>query len=589
MKVVKTIVDKNLRLIGFVLEGKVSEFGGIGTEVIQRNLTIQELSKLGFKNSQIKVTDNSVDCFNGFKISSIGMLVYDNQQFTEIDNSMTVTKRVLVNGKLRGFEVYRGDGITAKYTYENVIRLANYFKPTNFILKRTAKDKIFIAGKGCRIEDLPEIEIGNTKETGKRSRVSGGSKESSEVAGEIEYSGNLLGLYDLIKSCNGIIIKLPDESYESRTTPKEVVADGFVPLGIGEIGNPYIDFGEKKLNANTNFKKLGTVAVNIGGGVIPVYTFTWSTKSIFVNGSNYIKRFGVAVTEDVANKIIEVYGKELITQKITDRKVTEPISSVMGRKDFVFFEVDSSKLSIMDKNKANEYMLNNKELYKTVFSLNRAKAQVKIVKEIIKECEAASPSTSITGTNKPLFGIFSTMNEQALQAIQEAGIDVFTGAYGKRSAVPEGVATNANSSGDNKANENIEIELDISGQSLSGLTLKHVREVMTNKTDKVHKMCTDNIIKMVTKLDEIKDPNQKLEKANQFKEELDKIINRFREILWKYKVAAFTLGDYKELKLKDADKWVEKASRSKKATVFECTEDGCTGLVIKLTNIQISR
>lgn len=586
MKIVGTIVDRSFNLMGVTVSGTGKELGGFGNEQMERQYSIQELLKMGFKNSQVEVSGAVVVEKAGFHFRDMPMMMYDGANFNKVENEINIRKRVLVNGELKGFEIEWGNtGNTSKYVYADILKLTKWCKPGNFVLREN-ESKIFIAGKPgvMRLSELPEEEIASKTETGKRKRTSGGGRVKEQVVDKVlSAGGNLLDLYNIIKSCDGLIIKLPDEVYKSTGEAKEKVASGFVALGIGEIGNPSIDFGEKKLNANTTFKKVGNVTVTVNGMPMPMYTFTWSTKSLFVDGKNYVKRFGIGVDVETANTIVNTFGKELITRKITDSRTVDPIMSLTGKKDFVFFEVDSSKLEIMSASDAPKHMMNNKETFETVEKLCRTKAYLKVLKDGLKKTSEMSTATK-TKTNKPLFGMFAGMNDVYLNAITEAGIDVFTGAYIKRDKV-EAAETESGSGSTSESVAAIEIEYDMEGNNIKDLNYLAVVSFI-NEISGQPKMCDTAMVEMVRKLEAISNPQLKADAFEKSIESLDKTAWTLKKKIWLSKVAMYTLGEG-NLEVSGKTAWFEKASRSKKFRVYECKEHDCEGLLMKLTNINI--
>lgn len=579
MKLTKSIVDVNFKLLGFFIQGTAKEFGELGKEKTERAVQISEMINNKFENSQVSCTTGRILEKSGFKMNKLPTMLYSDGNFTEISNEINITKRALVNGELKGFELVLPNGAVVKYTYDNVIRLANWCNPGNFTL-RTKDDKTFIAGKAgvMRLSELPEIELGDSTKTGKKKRTSVGGQKSTEVKGEnIRVSGDLLSLYSMIRSCDGLIIKLPDEEYKATGEAKEKVAEGFTPLGIGEIGSPYIDFGEKKLNANTTFKKVGNVTVTVNGMPMPVYTFTYTSKSIFVSGKNHIKRFGIGVTPEVAKQLVETFGKELITKTIHDKHVTEPIVSLTGKKEFVFFEVDTTKLEIMSKQDASKHLLGNEQIKKLVKNLAMCKAHNKVVKDAIKKFNELEP---LSKPSKPLFGLFAGMNQLYLDAIKEAGVDIFTGAYIKR----EKVEKSEQAESESKSADSIMVEYDIAGNNISKLNYNSVLDAANGVTE-VPKMCDKALMELVKKLDMI-DKRDAIHAAEEYKSTIDNAMNDIKMRLWLHKVAMYTLGDG-ELEIPEKTAWIEKASRSKTSRVYECVQTGCEGLVMKLTGIDI--
>lgn len=584
MKLKYTIVDEHMRAIGFMLEGTPEEFGEFGKGEIVRPIMMRELMSKGFKNSQIEAKHNRITERSGFKLNELPILKYNSagaglEQFTQVDNKIRLVKRILVNGTMAGFDIIIG-GTPQRYRYDDVIRLCNWFKPENFVLRTLANGTIFIAGKPgvMKLAELPEEEIGNFVDTGVKKRTRTGGQKAELVKGDtVRNSSSLLQLYDVINSCNGIIIKLPDESYTATSEAKDKIASEFTPLNIGEVGNPHIEFGESKLNANTLFKKIGIVSVNLGVP-IPYYTFTWSTKSIFSNGENHIKRFGIGVTPDGAQQIINIFGTQLMTKKITDKHIVEPIEGVTGKRGLTYFEVDTSKLDIMTTEEAPKCIMNTKNLYKTVTKLSRLKLTNKVLKGCLKKLNASGVG------GKELFAAFAGMTPDQLKAIEEAGIDLHSGAFTKREAIDKSEAKDSKAS--KVPDTVIQIEYDIAGSSAAkDVTYDNI--VTAIKTDgTLPKLCDVELATLVKNIMGMSNENEQFKYVDRLSKEADKSINELRKKLWLHKVAMFTLGGKTKLHIPNAACWVEKPSRSKKAKLYECTAPSCDGLVMKLTDIE---
>src|SRR5690606_7331718 len=148
-----------------------------------------------------------------------------------------------------------------------------------------------------KLEDLPEEILGQNVQTPKRRRVgTGGQSKDIMQYTQIQNEKDLLTLYSIIRKYDGLVVRLPDEQYKAATKMDRKVASGLNELKDGEIAFPYISFGEKKLNANTTFRKPGVINLwNNNGEMMTVHCFVHSTKSIFLNGENYMKRFAVGL------------------------------------------------------------------------------------------------------------------------------------------------------------------------------------------------------------------------------------------------------------------------------------------------------
>ena len=54
MKLINTVVDLKMRLVGFIAEGKEREFGGFTNEIITKPVVLKALSDSNFKNNHLQ-------------------------------------------------------------------------------------------------------------------------------------------------------------------------------------------------------------------------------------------------------------------------------------------------------------------------------------------------------------------------------------------------------------------------------------------------------------------------------------------------------------------------------------------------------
>ncbi len=579
MKLVKTIVNTNNQLIGFWIEGKESEFGGFGQIEVQRPVQLEEMIRSGFRNSQVAIQNGNIVELKDFRINSLPMSRFDGQgNFSEVDNRVMLVSRIIMDGKLAGFKV-RLCGTDINFRYDDVIRLSNWFKPGNFII-RVVNRKMYIAGKPgtLQLEQLPEEVFGANVETSKKKRLgTGGATEENINSKGIYNDKDLLTLYSIVREFDGVILKLPSEEYIRTLKYDKKVAGEFRDLGVGEIGDPYIKFGEKKLNANTNFKKVGNVMVPVTGGMpFPVYTYTHTTKSIFVNGEHHIKRFGIAVKQEGVDKILAEYKDSLVVKPITDKDVTGPISQLTGKPDLAFFEVDTSKLSIISPDRAEKYILPNKEVKAVVEQLMRAKTHNKYCNGALKDINDMARASKIylVPDDKKPFGLYAGLTPQYLKAVHEAGINIFTGAYIKL----QDVNKEEDSEDDIEGAPAVEIEYGVNGTDIARLTYKAMCDP-TMRSVKSHPMVDAQLIKLIDEVNSIKDIKERFKAVLKYQEGLEKCIYDCRRKLWMHKMGMFYAGNGK-IHTHDRTVWIDKGSRSSNMTVYDCVEYGCDGLFL---------
>lgn len=573
MKLKNTILDKQLNLIGFVVEGKETEFGGIADSIVTQIFSGREMVRLGFVNSQIDTRSGKVKCLGDFKIKQLQPKVMVDNSLYDIDSTITLTKRILYNGVLKGFEVQCSDGTCVRMTYDSVVRSGAVLNGSNFVIRR-GKNRDYVVGTQGSIKELPEIELGRSKETSsrKRSGVSGKQVDEDNIA--LEHA-DLMSLYELVESVDGIVVKLPSERYESRTSVKTSYDESFKSLGLGEVGQPRLDFGEKKLNANTNFKNLGLVTVAVNGVPTPVYSFTYSTKTIFAGLENHMKHFVIGVTADIANQIDKVYGNNLIVNTINDVNITKPIATITG-KELVYFEVDTSHLKLISDNRAKQIASTPiKEIGNLVYNLAILKARTKLLKDISKEAiELGNIAKDEINTIAPLFKGF---NAEYLSAFKEAGIDIYTGAFTKQ------VIADGKKEDKKEGERDATIELEIKGLDNRKLTLKNIKEVLNNEGKADSRIVEiAGLIEIARVLYGESNYRVRLAKAQQIKKEIDRDIREIVKRLWIWKVSIVTIGDNK---VANTGNWEAVISRAKDSLVYESKDVG--GLKMKLTGIQL--
>lgn len=586
MKLTQSIIDANYNLIGFMVEGKASEFRRIGTDTVQQSVTLRDMLASGFSNSQI-------DCINGriaekgtFKIHDLPMLMYHEQNMIPVEHGMYLMSRILVNGELKGFRVMLGRANTLRlekcYLYNDVITLSTWFKPINFVT-RNVNGKMFISGKPgmTKLEELPEERIGDQVDTGKkkRTRGKGATKAETETA-NVPTRRDLITLYNIVRKCNGVIIKLPNEDYKSTNIPTETVGKEFNSLGIGEIGSAALDFGETKLNANTRFKKPGTVVVNqTGMAPWPVYTFTWSTKHVFYNGQSHMNRIGIAVTAEAAKLIKAEFHANLITREITDKQVIDPIVALTGLSGYNFYEVDTTKLSIMSPELAQNSILSNAAIKKLSIALADAKLEQKILKQGLKKMAAVNPEIS-TSNRGPIFPIYSGMGPEMLDLLSRAGIDVYTGAFSKREK-----AEQAGSSSASATAKPLDVEIayavksPIPDKEIKAITYDAIAEGKTTAA-------SDHLVRTVQLLEKIHSPAEQYNTTDKFISELESQAYEIKKTLWMHKIAMFILGNG-EVHSHNRNVWKEIPTRKANTKDYQCLEKGCEDLVLRLTGIEM--
>lgn len=585
LKITHSIVDDKRSLIGFIIKGTEKEFGSFSSNVIETGVPVCKLINDKFTNNQISVINGKIVERNKFKICDLPMVVYDKQSggYNNIDNSVNIISRFVQNNENIGFRLKFADGSEDNLKYANVILLCKWFKPGNFSIRSSSTGNQYICGKkgGVNIDDFPAVII-DEKPKAKRTK-SAAKPAQTEFNGAIESGFDIIDVYDFIRDCNGCIIKLPGEEYKAATPDGKKIVEGFTPLGIGEVATATPIFGNTKINATAGFKKVGIVPVNINGQNTNITTFVYRNKSIFLNGDNYMKKFGIAIPVEKEKEVVEKLGRSLAVEKIEDAAITQPLGQVIDAKNLVFYSVDSSKIDLISAKKRESSILTASQLYALVLRYYELKliskamgpkgGLMKTIKKSIGEDAVAEAK------GKKLVGIFSMMNEDALRVIKEAGIDVYTGAY------TEAGVSQHSESGDSAKTESIEIDYAIKGYDVAKVTGAKILDYC--KSNATTKLPAD-VIKTVNSVLSHTDLKEQYEIANNLYKATEQKVSELNRQLWMHKASMFINGNKTKIHSHDSSVWIpDTSSKATKATSYICTEKNLEGLTVKFTGVTI--
>ena len=108
MKLVGSIVNERMALVGFMVEANESVLGGIRTDrAVKIPMSTQQIIKMNLNNSQVYVKDGKIIEKDGFKINELPMYVHTNDgNIIEVSNEIALLSRVVHENKLAGFRVH---------------------------------------------------------------------------------------------------------------------------------------------------------------------------------------------------------------------------------------------------------------------------------------------------------------------------------------------------------------------------------------------------------------------------------------------------------------------------------------------------
>lgn len=593
LKITKAIVNGQRNLIGFMIKGKESEMGGMSNNVIERGYPIDHMIKTKFSNSQISTVSNKLTEKGSFKINELPMVVYNPNamspadEYIEVDNTINLIGRYVQNNENIGFRVQFSDGSEDNMKYANVILICKWFRPGNFSIRHSSTGNLYICGKkdGISLADLPATIIGEKPEVTPKKMKSAAKAPQVKFNGSVESGFDILDIYGFIKDCNGAVIKLPTEGYVAASEKGETVTEGFTSLGIGEVASPVPLYNATKLNVNAGFKKVGIVPVAINGQVTNVTSFVFRSKSLFLKGENYMKKFGIAVPTDKAADLLKQLGASLAIEQITDPAIINPLSQVINVKNLSFYTVDSSKIDLISEKKREASIMSAKqlvELCKKQYELKLLSKALGPKGGILKELKAGLTAADVAeATGKKLFGIFSMMNSEALDAISAAGIDIYTGAY----TVPGKPVVSSKKESDESVDTDIEIEYTLAGFDAGKLTgSKIIEAVKANDTTKV----PEGVIKYVKAILDMSDAVEAYNAAKKLYDATEAKLTEISKKFWMHNASMYIAGNKNTIHTHDAKQWVASTStRVKTANVYECKAKGAEGLSVKCKGVTI--
>ena len=592
LKLVETIVDNHRKLIGFTIEGKDSEFGGFSSAKTRKHIPLKTLSTSKFENNQVAVTVSGIKEKGNFKINALPMVSLIDNNFYPVDNRVALKTRFIKDGDIIGFTVEFGDGTLENYTYPNVIRLAYWFKPVNFVIRTSQNNKAFIYGKPgvCKLDELPYRSLDN-KPAKKTQELTDEQQKEVNKSGKVEDLGifknnlDIIDIYSALDECGGLILKLPNEKYTKGTLNRVVTDKAFQPLGVGEYAYPKLQFNETKLNASTMFKKPGMVTIEFGpGAVMPINAFTYKNKFVFMNSENYIERLGVAFPKEHEKSFLSSFGSEMCLEKIEDTTMVKSVASLTNKKDLVYYKLDTNKIDIMTKSKAAKYILPTDKLFIAVVEYFVAKCIVKYLSPttgLLRDLKKKLKSEYREAKGKQPIPLYGAMSPEFQEKISNEGIDIFSGAYLRTVEVDQEDMVESKRAKENEDNA-VSIDYCIKGYELKKWTYKKIAEYGASGVG-----LPEKIIRIVQKLSNMEDTPEKLKLAYEIYKKYEKRAAEVKNLLWLHKCGMYVSSNRTLVHQHDKSNWVLDTSRNTKAAIYNCTAPGCELLMVAVVNTKI--
>lgn len=580
MKLTKMIVNANKALIGFMVEGKASEFGEVGTARSERAMQLSHMWNMRFNNSQALFSNGTITEKGNFHINQLGMIMLNGSEAVEIENTLTLTSRYVQNNENIGFGVRFGNGDNNKYKYADVMKLAEMFRPTNFVIKINTAGKQFIAGKnGSPLSSLPVIVIGET--TRAKKTKSGAKPVTPVTGGKMTNDIDILDIFGFVNRCNGFIIKFKDTEYKATSASVASLPEAFKSMNIGEVASPKLDFNETKFNASCKFKNPGVIELaTVAPSSTPtfagastnqlVYTYVYRSKNIFYNGEHHLTKIGLIIPADKEKELFASFGSSLAITEVTDTNVISVVNRLINWKDSKIFEVDTSKLALISPSKYSKFILKPSDIYKHTLDLAVAKICMKYVRGELKAL--ADKGIVAPPKGRTIAPQFSMKSKEELDRLVDAGIDVFTGAFTEKGKfMPTGPGKDPD--------QTVEVSYVIDGFDPKNFSYD---KIISNPEKNRPEVNT-----FVTKISSVGDLVERAKLLNEVSVELGKREEAAKRALWFHKASMWIKSGKRGVHEDDKANWVINTKKRTKATCYNCNVPEANGLQLLVLHTDI--
>ena len=578
MHVVGTIVDETCKLVGVILKGKETEFGGASKNEVEKKVPLNALPN-GLKTREIEVDNHQIHLVNGFKFSHLDRTeLLKGNQCIPLDNNEIALEEIVSDGtNVLGYTVSMfGGKLKKRLRYNDVVEKAQYLKPANFIVREINGKKVVVGKYGVLSEQLNTINIGGQKQEKPVKNVAEKPRNVKNIKPIEEYEKiggatvDILDIFEFLKETKGLVVKLPDEKYTGTDTGVDV--GEFKQRYKIEIANPEIKYGEKKVNATLTFKKLGYAESKESSK--PYDTFLHAAKSIFKNGKNEMNKIGALIPD----------GKEgwlafrgIKYTEVNNREYLEEIGRFSEVNGMKLIEIDLSGVGLLSDEKLNSSLLDDQKIEKDCIEYYANKLILKyigsngeLVKGIKKRIGNQKYAELYSGG---IYYKYRSLSKEQLMDIKAANINILTGEYQKFGYV--GKASTDPSE--------IYIEYQVEGLDYSRVTGKQIVEMAMRGSSDVIPPVMVSIIQMIENLDKDED---KLKQVKSIKVTAEHNLDLVNSDMWMHRAAMLIAGRGKYIHTHDKDKW-RRDTRSKAKNYDVYINDRNVPITLKVKGVAI--
>lgn len=552
MKIIKTIVNAQHKLIGFEVEGQSWEFGGIGNQKVTTQIALENMYQQKFKNSQIEMKNNNIVEQSGFRLRNLPMMMLKDDSLVPIDNKITLVNRVLVDGKLAGFDVIIG-GVPKRLSSQNIIANAGWFNPDNFVIRYRDNARYMVGKPGMSIEKLPEISLTSAPVTNKRNRTRTVTEgKGREYSVQVISPFDMISLTEILQEIGGQFIYLPGVNYNRISSPDKELSKDFRKTGV-EISGPTIDYSEKTVNVSIPFKQIGQLIVNVNGIDKTYYPFAYKKKTVFEAGKLNSPHLGIAIPTNKVEYIQSRFGASMSLSAITDPMTNMYVKTFMQVKnpdEISLLALNTENLSAMSLANAKKYRRKESEIKAYYKKLITTKVCLSYIRGVMKDAEATAKET--TGkAPKPLYGLYRGLPDYELDALVEAGVDVFSGAFTKQEESTAGKSSTPKNETDTKKID-ISVEYGIAGYK----TLPTYKAIKDGKLKAgAYDVELEQISKFKAELDKMDTVNKVYDLAKAIYDRLTKEKDEIVKNIWLSNMASLTLAGFKGFSVANPVHW----------------------------------
>lgn len=562
IKAVGIVMSRDRKLMGMVFSGKPKELGRISNESeVKEMVDMQKAHILLRVCKNFTSTDGIITPRGNEKLNELTMYVETANGVVPVNNGITLSKKITEEGSgdIKGFEVvFNGTNEVARYYYKDVVTLATFYRPRNFVV-RVKGNTHYIAGKQnvMSLDELPtEVIPSNSKKKKKapaskvvpeaekktatepvaKAAPKKAEKHSTQAA--TTESADIFTIIDKVKQLGGLLVYLPSEKYEATLTTDKVADERFSPIG-GLVAYPKLEHSNDAMKVNVNFRKPGTL--NLDG--VQVLTYMHAYRTLIKNGYSNVKKLGIGVPQANEQELIQFIGSggaAIKFSKLSEGHLVQAIKTMMQLKDYVFYVFDLDGVKTMSNERIKHSEVPSDKIEDIVMNIEKAKVLRKIAKEFVK---ALPEKAQAVHSPHPAYSMY---RDDLLDKLRAAGVDVATGSFNVR------INSGKTSEGSDDRESPISVVYYLKGMT----NIPKVTELLDpNKKSAARDLFAADIAKMPA----IQNNRDQLEALI---DKCDKAIDAYTEKLWMHKAAMLQKTNWKKVHSHDVANWAPVPARA---------------------------